>query len=179
MTLSRTILIVEPDVEIAGMLTDHLQQTTEARVLHVTRAADAIRLDLESTPDLLLSELRLPDGYGLDLVRLLRSSREYPVMVMGESATMGKAVEALRLGVRDLFIKPFDLQRLTTSIKAALVEVAEREQKDRRLQRLENLVSRVLDERKDLQQRMDLVCKDLVQAYQDLAERFVSSRTSA
>jgi two-component system response regulator AtoC len=69
----------------------------------------------EHMPDVVLADLVLPDGSGLDLLSVLE---EYPgktqlVLVTG-NATVESAVEALRRGVTDYLTKPIDLPRLKT-----------------------------------------------------------------
>ena len=173
-----TILIVEDDDAIAEMLLDHLGHGFDATLIHTRTAAETLRLDLDREPDLLLVDLKLPDGFGLDLVRLLQSTHKYPVLVMTGEPTLGRAVEAIRLGVREFFTKPFDLERLTCVIKECLVKHEEQSRKLQRLERLESIVHKIMDERKDLQQRVDLVCRDLVGAYHDLAHKFVATQNN-
>ena len=111
------------------------------------------------------------DKVGIDLVRLIRSTRSYPVVFITGEPTFSRVVEALRLGARDFFAKPFDLMRLTTVVQEALADYDKQQTQQARLYRLEKLTNTVISERAELQQRVDLVCKDLVGAYRDLAKR--------
>ncbi len=174
-----TILIVEDDEAVAGMTVEHLQATVDAKVVRTAGAAETIRLVTDCPPDLMLVDLMLPDGNGLDLLRTVRARGEYPVLVMTGQPTLGRAVEAMRLGAVDLFTKPFDLLRLTTVVKQTLADHQSRRRQNGRVKRLESLAKKVIRERKELQQRVDLVCRDLVGSYRDLAERFVDFRDTA
>jgi len=100
-------------------------------------------------------------------------------LIMTGQPTLGRAVEAMRLGAVDLFTKPFDLLRLTTVVKQTLADHRAHRRQGQRLERLERLAKKVIRERKELQQRVDLVCRDLVGSYRDLAELFVGFRDAA
>ena len=68
--------------------------------------------------------------------------------------------------VRDIRNVEFDLM------------VSDLGQIEKRLERLEKLVHKVVDERRSLQERVDLVCRDLVGAYHDLAQRLIQETRS-
>lgn len=167
----RTILVVEDDDAVAEMVVEHLRATVDAEVIRTCSARETLQLDLENPPDLVLADLLLPDGNGLDLVRLLRADHGYPVLIMTGEPTMGRIAEAMRLGAADVFTKPFDLQRLTRVVIKSLEAYRRKQKAERRTERLEKLVRKVIEDRKSLQRRVDLVCKDLVGAYRDLAKR--------
>ncbi|HKA28318.1 MAG TPA: sigma-54 dependent transcriptional regulator [Candidatus Binatia bacterium] len=80
-----------------------------------TTVAEAQALLNESLPDVVLTDLVLPDGSGLDLLKALQEepSKTQVVLVTG-NATVESAVDALRLGVTDYLTKPIDLPRLKT-----------------------------------------------------------------
>ncbi len=179
MTDRPTILIVEDNEALAEMAVEHLQATVDAKVIRTAGAAETIRLVTDCSPDLMLVDLLLPDGNGLDLIRTIRARDEYPVLIMTGQPTLGRAIEAMRLGAVDLFTKPFDLLRLTTVVKQTLADHQARRRRGQRVERLERLAKKVIRERKELQQRVDLVCRDLVGSYRDLAERFVGFRDAA
>ncbi len=94
------------------MLVDYLtlQGYTALGVRSVLQGAEAIRTD---SFDLVIVDLRLQDGSGLDLLRQLKqfSPRSYGVLMTGY-ATMETAVEAIRIGLFDYMIKPILPQQL-------------------------------------------------------------------
>jgi len=65
----------------------------------------------EKVPDLILTDLVLPDGSSLDLLRELDGKQSDVVLITGH-ASVDTAVEALRLGVLDYLLKPVDVARL-------------------------------------------------------------------
>jgi DNA-binding NtrC family response regulator len=88
------------------MLVDYLgsQGYTALGVRSIQQGAEALRTD---TFDLVIADLRLEDGSGLDLLKQLRqlSARTYGVLMTGY-ATMETALEAIRIGLFDYMIKP-------------------------------------------------------------------------
>jgi len=83
--------------------------------------AEAQKVLEEESPDLVLVDLVLPDGIGLELLSPLESSSPGGVMVVITGhATVDTAVEALRRGASDYLTKPIDITRL----KAILANVA-------------------------------------------------------
>jgi DNA-binding NtrC family response regulator len=106
------ILIVDDEDEVRRMLVDYLtlQGYTALGVRSVLQGAEAIRTD---SFDLVIVDLRLQDGSGLDLLRQLKqfSPRSYGVLMTGY-ATMETAVEAIRIGLFDYMIKPILPQQL-------------------------------------------------------------------
>jgi two-component system response regulator HydG len=70
--------------------------------------------------DVVLLDLKLPDGGGLVLLQQLRTLYpETAVVVMTAFATVASAVDAMRIGARDYLTKPFALEELTTVIERA------------------------------------------------------------
>ena len=100
------ILIVDDDDALRRMLVDYLstQGYTALGVRSIQQGAEALRTD---SFDLVIADLRLEDGSGLDLLKQLRqlSPRTYGVLMTGY-ATMETALEAIRIGLFDYMIKP-------------------------------------------------------------------------
>jgi two-component system response regulator AtoC len=63
-------------------------------------------------PDVVMVDLMLPDGDGIGLLRELKESSDAEVIVVSGMATVGSAIEALRLGAADYLTKPLDNGRL-------------------------------------------------------------------
>ncbi len=172
------ILLVEDDDEMAGMLADYIERTVKARVQRVTTASDAICSSMAEKPDVVLADVDLPDSDDLELARELRRDADCEVILMTGQPTLGRALGAMRLGVRDMLAKPFDLSRLGRSLDEAVTVHRERNRERLRYDRLRRVSSRIIRERRVLRQRIDLVCRDLVGAYRRLAEKFVDQRES-
>lgn len=72
------------------------------------------------TYDLCLTDLALPDGSGLDLVRKIAGETDTPVAVISAHGDLDIAIEALKLGAFDFVNKPLQLPRLRTLVESAL-----------------------------------------------------------
>jgi len=70
--------------------------------------------------DFCLTDLQLPDGSGLELVKLISSSSCVPVAVITAHGSMDLAIEALKLGAFDFVNKPLELPRLRQVVENAL-----------------------------------------------------------
>lgn len=74
-------------------------------------------------PGCVLTDVRMPEMSGVDLVRRLKAEgRAWPVVVMTGHADVPLAVEAMKLGVVDFIEKPFDDETLLSAIQAALAQ---------------------------------------------------------
>lgn len=77
-------------------------------------------------PGCVLTDVRMPEISGLDMVRRLsRMGVSHPVIVMTGHADVPLAIEAIRAGVKDFIEKPFDDDLLIASIRSALTDEAE------------------------------------------------------
>ena len=115
---SRRILIVEDEKLFADALGKVLKKAgfdcEQAGCLK-----EAERNFRNAEPDLVLTDVRLPDGSGLDFLRRLRGKfgSEIPTLVMSAYGELEDAVEAMRLGAVDYLKKPFDLDELVPKIE--------------------------------------------------------------
>lgn len=167
------VLLVSSDEGLADMISSHVESTLDARVTHVQTRADAVSACPQHKPDIVVADMELPDGDGLALARQLPQACEDDpaILLMSEQPTVGRAIEAMRLGVRDLFTKPFDVRRLAHVIEQEAGSLQVRRRQALRTRRLRRLSGQVIRERRDLRRRVDLVCRDLVFAYQRLARK--------
>ena len=106
------ILIVEDNVTLSQMQKDWL--TREG--YDVTTAIDAVvaRRHIRKTDfDLILSDVRLPEGDGLSLLAWLKKEKPcIPVVIMTEYASYPDAVKAIKMGAKDYLPKPVHRERL-------------------------------------------------------------------
>jgi len=114
------ILIVDDEIDILELVT-----ITCARMDVTTRSAQTLaqahRLLASETFDLCLTDMRLPDGDGTDLVRHISEHHpNMPVAMITAYGSMDTAVAAMKAGAFDFVPKPLDLQILRDLIGAAL-----------------------------------------------------------
>lgn len=169
------ILLVEHDPQLAEMIREHLQAAMWAEVTHCPTADVAIREELTTRHEVVITDLTLPDADGLTLVHELRMTNPGPVILLADDPTIDDAREAIRLKVTELLIKPFDLADLSGLVESAAESERAERQRRHRYRRARRIARRIVDERQDLHLRMDLICRDFVQAYRRLAQKVAES----
>ncbi len=120
-----SILIVEDDITFSLMLTTWLGKKGFV-VRSSSSVSDAKRRLGEEAFDLVISDLRLPDSDGIDLLKWLKSTHpSLPLIMMTSYAEIQTAVQAMKLGAADYFAKPLLPDELLGKIKE-LVHVEEK-----------------------------------------------------
>ena len=113
------VLVVEDDQQIRAMLQASLGvEGFEVRTaVSVSEAAAMLR---HALPDVVLLDLGLPDGDGIELVRLLRKEHALPVLVISARHQEAEKVRLLDAGADDYLTKPFSVSELLARIRVAL-----------------------------------------------------------
>lgn len=115
------ILVIDDEPEITralrSILTAHGYEPVVAAT--VAEGLDALR---RRHPDLLLLDLVLPDGNGLDVTRTIRQELglDLPIIVLSAHGEEEGKVQALDLGADDFLTKPFGVRELLARMRAAL-----------------------------------------------------------
>lgn len=119
MSENASILIVEDDDELAGLLLEYLQQHPFAltRVASGTEAVDVIQAAL---PDLVLLDLMLPGMNGLDVCREVRAVYNGAIVMLTASQSEADHVTGLELGADDFVCKPIEPRVLLARIRTQL-----------------------------------------------------------
>jgi len=112
-------LIVDDDLEVLQVLAEFVKR--EGFVASVASTIGQAREEMAANPpDILLVDIQLPDGSGLDLLDGLDAAADPEVVLITGNASVETAVDALRRGVTDYLTKPVDFARL----KMALANLA-------------------------------------------------------
>jgi DNA-binding response OmpR family regulator len=114
-----SVLVVEDDRGIATQLVRGLSRNGYA-VEHVTTGGDALS---RADPDVVLLDLGLPDGDGVDVCRQLRQRSGMAIIVVTARGEEPERVLALDAGADDYLVKPFGLAELLARIRAVLRRV--------------------------------------------------------
>jgi DNA-binding NtrC family response regulator len=105
------VLIVDDDANTRDALA--ALATQEGFTTAVAGSVAEARIELvRQRPDVVLMDLRLPDGSGIDLFEDLEDRSSIETILITGHASVENAVEALRLGASDYLVKPVNLQRL-------------------------------------------------------------------
>ncbi len=111
-----SILIIEDDITFSLMLTTWLGKKG-FEVVTSTSVSDAKNRIENVSLDLILSDLRLPDGDGIDLLRWIRErNTSVPLIMMTSYADIQTAVQAIKLGASDYISKPLNPDELLGKI---------------------------------------------------------------
>lgn len=113
------VIVVEDEARIRRFI----RLALEAEQLEVFEAESVARGLIEAgtrQPDLLVLDLGLPDGDGIELIRELRTWSEIPIIVLSARTAEADKVAALDAGADDYLIKPFGAAELLARVRAHL-----------------------------------------------------------
>ncbi len=115
----RTILVVEDEPQIAGIVRDYLEHAGFA-VIAAGDGAAALALVRARRPDALVLDLGLPRVDGLDVIRAIRRDSRVPILILSARGDETDRVAGLELGADDYVVKPFSPRELVARVRAVL-----------------------------------------------------------
>ncbi len=113
------ILVVDDEAQITRVL----KTTLSSQGYGIRSASDgeeALQLMKDWTPDLVVTDLRMPNMDGLELCRRIRTESHIPIIVLSVKGEEKIKVEALDAGADDYITKPFSINELLARVRAAL-----------------------------------------------------------
>jgi DNA-binding NtrC family response regulator len=114
------ILIVDDEPD----MTENCRRILDAagyRCLTTSDALEALRLLASEHPDLLLTDLRMPEMDGMEMLRRAREiDPQMPVVLLTAHASLESAVAAVKAGAFDYLAKPFSIDQLNLAVERAL-----------------------------------------------------------
>jgi len=123
-----TILIIDDKKSMLDMLSKTFQ-SEGFRVITAGNVTDAKKLTEQGEMDVVVTDLRLPDGEGLEVLRLARERFPLlPVVLMTAHGSIEIAVKAVKEGAYDFVAKPFDPEHLLIIVRRALAERASKKE---------------------------------------------------
>jgi two-component system KDP operon response regulator KdpE len=126
------ILVVDDEPQITRVL----KTTLSSQGYGVRTASDgdeAVQIMKEWTPDLVITDLRMPNLGGLELCQHIRAKSRVPIIVLSVKGEERIKVEALDAGADDYVTKPFGVHELLARVRAALRRAATPEQPESQL----------------------------------------------
>ncbi len=121
------ILVVDDERQITRVLRTSLQSSG----YEVTTAHDgleALASFQEKLPDLVITDLAMPEMDGVELTREIRRTSDTPIIVLSVRETERQKVTALDSGADDYIVKPFSMPELLARVRANLRKVAQQEE---------------------------------------------------
>lgn len=117
-----TILLLEDDASLSLLLSEELELDGYSVVRAGTVNEACQKLETEA-PDLVVSDLRLPDGDGLELLKSAQADgRSLPFIIITAFGTVDQAVDALKAGADDFLTKPLSTDHLRLKIRRLLTQ---------------------------------------------------------
>jgi two-component system KDP operon response regulator KdpE len=113
------VLLIEDEPQMRRFLRATLT-SHGFRLVEAERAQEGISLATTNNPEIILLDLGLPDGDGLDLTRQIRTWSKTPIIVISARGREDDKVEALDAGADDYLTKPFGVNELLARIRVAL-----------------------------------------------------------
>ena len=115
----QTILLVEDERTITEPLAEALEREGFNAAVAGT-AAEAMETAASRDPDLVLLDIGLPDGSGLDVCRELRKQSQVPIIMLTARGAEADRVSGLELGADDYIVKPFSAREVMARVRAVL-----------------------------------------------------------
>ncbi|EIN8019232.1 sigma-54-dependent Fis family transcriptional regulator [Campylobacter coli] len=112
------LVIVEDDINMRKSLEIALGEYEEFQIKSYKSATEALK-KIDSDTDLIITDINMPGIDGLEFIKACEN--KYDFIIMPGNATLNRAIEAVRLGVKDFLTKPFDIETLVEAIKRAKV----------------------------------------------------------
>ncbi|MEK6569646.1 MAG: sigma-54 dependent transcriptional regulator [candidate division NC10 bacterium] len=122
------VLVVDDEQGMREFLTMLLEKQGH-RVITAADGEQALQLVAEQTPDLVISDLRMPNVDGIGLLAGVRKQHpELPVILVTAYASSDSTIQAMRLGADDYITKPFRIEEIRLVVEKALARRKRRQQ---------------------------------------------------
>ena len=119
MTQQHTILVVEDETSIASFVSAYLRNA--GYEVRAASSAKAALIDLAGeVPSLIVLDLNLPDGDGVELCRRIRKSSDVPILMLTARDEDVDKIIGLEVGADDYLTKPFNPRELVARVKSVL-----------------------------------------------------------
>ncbi len=113
------ILLIEDEIHIRSLVQTILEHNGYS-VLTAGTCSQGSMMFSSHVPDLVILDLGLPDGDGIDFIRAVRKKSNIPIVVVSARSMEIDKVMALDLGANDYMTKPFGMEELMARVRAAL-----------------------------------------------------------
>ena len=121
--MEKTVLIVDDEEDIRDALADYIESLNHFKTFRASNGTEALEVLNKNKADLVISDIRMPQGDGIFLIKNLKDKIDGGmkfVFMTGYSDLSRN--EALTLGAKEIFYKPFSLVMLGNQIRELLGE---------------------------------------------------------
>jgi DNA-binding NtrC family response regulator len=116
-----TILVIDDDRSVVHLIENAFRDDSAIEVVAANSAQQGVQRLQAKPADVVLLDVMLPDMSGLDVYQQIRAiDNKLPVIFITVDDTSGTAIEAMKLGAFDYFVKPLDLARVRELVGKAL-----------------------------------------------------------
>jgi signal transduction histidine kinase len=164
------VLVVD-DEESVVVTIKAILQLDGYRVTTTTSGAQARAMVRDEEYDLVLTDLRLEDGDGLDVLKAVRERQPETVTIMLTGyASLESAIQALRAGAYDYLVKPSEVEELRSTVARGIERRRLGQELRLRVAELERANREIADLNSSLQRRIDEATAELKERYEQLKE---------
>jgi signal transduction histidine kinase len=164
------VLVVD-DEESVVVTIKAILQLDGYDVTTTTSGAQARAMVREAEYDLVLTDLRLEDGDGLDVLKAVRERYPETVTIMLTGyASLESAIQAIRAGAYDYLVKPSEVEELRATVARGLERRRLGQEVRERVAELERANREIADLNASLQRRIDEATAELKERYEQLKE---------
>jgi two-component system alkaline phosphatase synthesis response regulator PhoP len=117
--MNEMILVVDDEPQVVRLARDYLERAG-FRVLSAGDGGSALAVARGERPDLVVLDLNLPGGDGLDVCRALRRESDVPIIMLTARVDEADRLIGLELGADDYITKPFSPRELAARVRAVL-----------------------------------------------------------
>ena len=119
--MAATLVIVDDEPDLLDLLKLILTEKTDHKVLTTSNPYQAIEWCKSYKADLLISDLRMPEMEGIELLKIVKQiDPNLPLILITAYGTIESAVEAMRHKAFDYITKPFKKEQILVTVEKAL-----------------------------------------------------------
>ncbi|MGE5611674.1 MAG: response regulator [Bacillota bacterium] len=171
------VLVVDDEPMLAELFREIVARSIDCNLLFASNLDEARQVLTRQPIDVLVADIYLPDGNGLELLNeLYERQPSAAALVISGSPSVDGAVAAMRSGAVDFVPKPFTAEEIAEHIRTALTAQRTRQHREDRQRKLRDAIKRLNAARKMVNKKVDLLCNDLIGAYSELSRQFDTVR---
>ncbi len=119
--MKHKILIVDDEEEIISTIRRNLEFSMDVDILTANGCQSAISVLQSQTPSVVLTDISMPDGTGLDLLQKIKPhNHSIQFILMTGQSSLDRALDCLENGASDYLMKPLDMAMMEKIIKEAI-----------------------------------------------------------